>query len=89
MKKAIKVFVNSFRKLLVRFEKKDRNYRGLIEFAFAIIIWRKLIPVHEGIVIAGQTHEIFFRVGAALTGVFISSKTYAFIKKTLFFDGII
>jgi transposase len=46
-------FVNRFRKLLVRFEKKDRNYRGLIEFAFAIIVWRKLIPVHEGMVIVG------------------------------------
>jgi putative transposase len=46
-------FVNRFRKLLVRFEKKDRNYCGLIEFAFAIIVWRKLIPVHEGMVIVG------------------------------------
>ena len=46
-------FVNRFRKLLVRFEKKDRNYRALIEFAFAIIVWRKLIPVHEGMVIVG------------------------------------
>ena len=46
-------FVNRFRKLLVRFEKKDRNYRGLIEFAFAIIVWRKLIPVHDGMVIVG------------------------------------
>ena len=46
-------FVNRFRKLLVRFEKKDCNYRGLIEFAFAIIVWRKLIPVHDGMVIVG------------------------------------
>ena len=46
-------FVNRFRKLLVRFEKKDCNYHGLIEFAFAIIIWRKLIPVHQGMVILG------------------------------------
>jgi putative transposase len=46
-------FVNRFRKLLVRFEKKDVNYRGLIEFAFAIIVWRKLIPVHDGMVIVG------------------------------------
>ena len=46
-------FVNRFRKLLVRFEKKDINYLGLLEFAFAIIVWRKLIPVHEGMVIVG------------------------------------
>jgi hypothetical protein len=46
-------FVNRFRKLLVRFEKKDINYRGLIEFALAIIVWRKLIPVHDGMVIVG------------------------------------
>ena len=46
-------FTNRFRKLLVRFEKKDCNYRGLIEFAFAIIVWRNLIPVHEGMAIVG------------------------------------
>jgi hypothetical protein len=46
-------FVNRFRKLLVRFEKKDCNFRGLIEFAFAIIVWRKLIPVHDGMLIVG------------------------------------
>ena len=46
-------FINRFRKLLVRFEKKDINHRGLIEFAFAIIVWRKFIPVHEGMVIVG------------------------------------
>ena len=46
-------FVNRFRKLLVRYEKKDVNYLGLLEFAFAIIVWRKLIPVHEGMAIVG------------------------------------
>ena len=46
-------FVNRFRKLYVRFEKKDINYCALIEFAFAIIVWRKLIPVHDGMVIVG------------------------------------
>jgi transposase len=46
-------FVNRFRKLLVRFEKKAINYLGLIEFAFAIIVWRKTIPVHKGMVIVG------------------------------------
>lgn len=39
-------FVNRFRKLLVRFEKKDSSYLGLLMFAFAIIVWRKLIRVH-------------------------------------------
>jgi len=46
-------FVNRFRKLLVRFEKTDNSYLGLLHFAFAIIVWRKLIPVHEGMVIVG------------------------------------
>lgn len=46
-------FVNRFRKLLVRFEKTDNSYLGLLEFAFAIIVWRNLIPVHQGMVIVG------------------------------------
>ena len=46
-------FVNRFRKLLVRFEKTDNSYLGLLEFAFAIIVWRKLLPVHHGMVIVG------------------------------------
>jgi transposase len=46
-------FLNRFRKLLVRFEKTDSSYLGLIIFAFAIIVWRKLIPVHQGMVIVG------------------------------------
>jgi putative transposase len=33
-------WLNRFRKLLVRFEKKDRNYVALTEFACAIIAWR-------------------------------------------------
>ena len=40
-------FFNRFRKLLVRFEKKAQNYLALIHFACAIIVWRKLIPVHR------------------------------------------
>ncbi len=40
-------FLNRFRKLLVRFEKKAANYLALIQFACAIIVWRKLIPVHR------------------------------------------
>ena len=39
-------FFNRFRKLLVRFEKKAANYMALIQFACAVIVWRKLIPVH-------------------------------------------
>ena len=39
-------FFNRFRKLLVRFEKKASNYLALVHFACAIIVWRKLIPVH-------------------------------------------
>jgi putative transposase len=46
-------FLNRFRKLLVRFEKKSINYLGLIEMAFATIVWRKSIPVHNGMVIVG------------------------------------
>ncbi len=46
-------FVNRFRKLLVRFEKSDSSYLGLLEFAFAIIVWRNVIPVHQGMVIVG------------------------------------
>ena len=40
-------FFNRFRKLLVRFEKKAANYLALLQFACAIIVWRKLIPVHR------------------------------------------
>jgi putative transposase len=40
-------WVNRFRKLLVRFEKKACNYVALVQFAFAIIAWRKLINVHK------------------------------------------
>ena len=40
-------FLNRFRKLLVRYEKKAKNYLALIHFACAIIVWRKIIPVHK------------------------------------------
>ena len=39
-------WLNRFRKLLVRFEKKACNYEALLHFACALIIWRKLIPIH-------------------------------------------
>ncbi len=40
-------FMNRFRKLLVRYEKKAANYLALVQFACAIIVWRKLFPVHR------------------------------------------
>ena len=40
-------FFNRFRKLLVRFEKKAVNYMALLQFAGAVIVWLKLIPVHQ------------------------------------------
>ncbi len=40
-------FMNRFRKLLVRYEKKAANYLALVQFACAIIVWRKLIPVYQ------------------------------------------
>ena len=40
-------FFNRFRKLLVRYEKKAKNYLALIHFACAIIVWRKITPVHK------------------------------------------
>jgi len=40
-------FLNRFRKLLVRFEKKADNYIALVHFAFAVIVWRKILPVHR------------------------------------------
>ena len=43
-------WMNRFRKLPVRYEKKARNYQGPVEFACAIIVWRNLIPVHPGLI---------------------------------------
>ena len=40
-------FLNRFRKLLVRYEKKEKNYLALIQFACSIIVWRKIITVHR------------------------------------------
>jgi len=40
-------FFNRFRKLLVRFEKKADNYLALIQFACAVIVWRKILRVHR------------------------------------------
>ena len=43
-------WLNRFRKLLVRYEKKACNYMALLHFACAIIIWRQIIPVHPGLI---------------------------------------
>jgi transposase len=43
-------WMNRFRKLLARYEKKARNYQALVEFACTIIIWRNVIPVHLGLI---------------------------------------
>ena len=40
-------FLNRFRKLLVRYEKKEKNDLALIHFACSIIVWRKIITVHQ------------------------------------------
>jgi len=39
-------FFNRFRKLLVRYEKKAANYLALVQFACAVIVWRKFLRVH-------------------------------------------
>ena len=46
-------WINRFRKLLIRFEKKDSNYLALLCFAFSIIVWRKIITVHKFNAIVG------------------------------------
>ena len=43
-------WLNRFRKLLVRYEKKACNYLALLHFACAIILWRQIIPVHPGLI---------------------------------------
>jgi len=40
-------FFNRFRKLLVRYEKKAANYMALLQFARAVIVWRKLFHVYR------------------------------------------
>ena len=45
--------INRFRKLPVKFEKKDSNYIALLCFAFSVIVRRKIIPVHKSPIIVG------------------------------------
>jgi hypothetical protein len=42
--------VKGFRKLLIRYEKKDVNYLALLQFACAIMVWRQIIPVYPGLI---------------------------------------
>ena len=43
-------WLNRFRKLLVRYEKKACNYLALLHLACAVIVWRQIIPVHSGLI---------------------------------------
>ncbi len=40
-------FEKIWSKGLVRYEKKAVNYMALLQFACAVIVWRKLIRVHR------------------------------------------
>lgn len=40
-------WLNRFRKLLVRFEKKSLNYLALVQFACALIAWRQFMRIHK------------------------------------------
>jgi hypothetical protein len=42
--------MNRFRKLLVRYGKKAGNYRALVEFVCAVVVWRNLIPVYPRLI---------------------------------------
>jgi putative transposase len=39
-------WMNRFRKILVRFEKTDCSYLGLLHLACALIAWRKAVPIY-------------------------------------------
>lgn len=39
-------WINRFRKLLVRFEKTEASYLGLLELACALIIFRKVVSIY-------------------------------------------
>jgi transposase len=40
-------WLNRFRKLLIRFEKKSENYLNLLYFACSLISWRQVLIVHS------------------------------------------
>jgi putative transposase len=40
-------WLNRFRKLLVRFEKREVSYDGLLELACALIVYRQVIVIHR------------------------------------------
>lgn len=39
-------WLNRFRRLLIRWEKKAENYLAFLHFACALVVWRRLVPVH-------------------------------------------
>lgn len=39
-------WLNRFRKLMVRFEKRARSYEGLLQLACALIVYRQVIVIH-------------------------------------------
>jgi transposase len=39
-------WLNRFRKILVRFEKKAASYEALLELACALIVFRQIIPIY-------------------------------------------
>jgi hypothetical protein len=43
------LWMNRFRKLLARYEKKARNDQAFVEFACTIIIWRN-VPIHPALI---------------------------------------
>jgi transposase len=51
-------WTNRFRKLLVRFEKKADNYIALLSFAFATIVWRNLIYVHQSSIVGWVLRKV-------------------------------
>jgi len=40
-------WLNRFRKLLVRFEKREVSYDALLELACALIVYRQVIVIHR------------------------------------------
>lgn len=40
-------WLNRFRKLLVRFEKHEMSYDGLLELACALIVYRQVVVIHR------------------------------------------
>jgi putative transposase len=39
-------WLNGYRKLLVRFEKKTDNYQALLHLACVLMCWRRVVPIY-------------------------------------------